>query len=195
VRRPLADEGEIPRSLLSRCTASSSCCSERKTGCGSPQPPYRNIGVPICLRQSGLARCFVRHTSTPRPQGAQSTDRGTMSNTSGLAVGHSQSSRILWPWLEGMRAKVRPWRQLPVRGAVVVSSAVPVIREAQRANMPYGDSGVDSSASRPTPDARALRQPRLHLSTAAWMRAAWSGTLPGWDTSEDPHNFLKTHSV
>ena len=31
--------------MFSRYAASTSCCSERKTGCGSPHPPHRNAGV------------------------------------------------------------------------------------------------------------------------------------------------------
>ena len=43
---------------------------------------------------------------------------------------------FLRPWMEGMRAQVCPWRQLSVSGVVADSSAVPLIRKVQRANIP-----------------------------------------------------------
>jgi hypothetical protein len=87
----------------------------------APPSPHIGIwGIPICLRQSGLARVFVRHTSTSRPQGAQSTDRGTVSNTNGFAVGSSCSSPSLAPRphlcahpFQPRRKELRTWLRLP----------------------------------------------------------------------------------
>ena len=42
-RSALADEGDR-RSVFSRCASSASCCSQRKTSCGSPQPPFQRTG-------------------------------------------------------------------------------------------------------------------------------------------------------
>jgi hypothetical protein len=47
------------------------------------------------------------------------------------------------------------------RSAAADSSAVPLIREVQRAFRPYQNELTLRIASRATPDARALRQPRL----------------------------------
>jgi hypothetical protein len=54
---------------------------------------------------------------------------------------HACARQRVVSWLERVR-RFRPWRQVSVRGAVADTSAVPPIREVQRANMPYGNSGV-----------------------------------------------------
>ena len=87
---PRLTNGVIPRSLLSRYTASTSCCSERKTGCGSPQPPYRNMGDSDLSMTTEKAAIDSRASlglsfDTPARLGrnALDTDRGTMSSMNG----------------------------------------------------------------------------------------------------------------
>jgi hypothetical protein len=104
---------------------------------------------------------------------------------------HSQSSRLLWPWLEGTRTKVRPWRQVSVRGAVADSSAVPVIREVQRANMPYGNSGVTPAHH----GRHRMHAPFVSQGSASLQQrgrvCVERKPSPEWHRNEYPHNFLK----
>jgi hypothetical protein len=81
--------GERPVSSL-MCSAAAHARPGRPT---DRNPPYSDMGVRD-------ARTNEHHVCARRRY-VRRQDWGS----------RSQSSRLLWPWLEEMRAKVRPWRQ------------------------------------------------------------------------------------
>ena len=55
--------------MPSRYAASTSCCSERKTGCGAPQPPFQRMGgsdLPSAVGPPSVFRSTHQHVSAAK---------------------------------------------------------------------------------------------------------------------------------